>query len=113
MTEIVNTTGRLPLAIAALALLNGVFNPWLLPQTTAAVILLAPGLLVSSAALVVYLAYLLGALTTLVVAGVPAALYERLSGGRASGFAVCLVWLAATALLTLPAAGMAALLLLG
>jgi hypothetical protein len=104
---------RLPLAIAALALLNGVFNPWLLPQTTAAVILLAPGLLVSSAALVVYLASLLGALTTLVVAGVPAALYERLAGGRASPWSVCLVWLAATALLTLPAAGMAALLLLG
>jgi hypothetical protein len=106
-------TGRIPLAIAALALLNGVFNPWLLPQTTAAVILLAPGLLVSSASLVVYLAFLLGALTTLVVAGIPAALYERLSGGRASAFSVCLVWLAATALLSLPAAGMAALLLLG
>lgn len=113
MAETVNTTGRIPLAIAALALLNGVFSPWLLPQTTAAVILLAPGLLVSSASLVVYLAYLLGALTTLVVAGVPAALYERLAGGRASVYSVCLVWLAATALLSLPAAGMAALLLLG
>ncbi|SDT94257.1 hypothetical protein [Stappia sp. ES.058] len=106
-------TGRIALAIAAFALFNGVFNPWLLPQTTAAVILLAPGLLVSSAALVIYLAYLFGALVTLVVAGVPAALYERFAGGRASPFAVCLVWLAATALLTLPAAGMAALLLLG
>ena len=113
MTTPVTETGRIPLAIAALALLNGVFNPWLLPQTTAAVILLAPGLLVSSASLVVYLASLFGALTTLVAAGIPAALYERLTGGRATPFAVCLVWLTATALLSLPEAGMAALLLLG
>ena len=106
------THGQFPLAIAALALLNGVFNPWLLPQTSAAIILLAPALLVSSPELVAFLAFLLGAGVTVVFAGLPAALFEHLSGRRETTGTVWFIWLAATAFLTLPAAGVAAVLLL-
>jgi len=106
------TRSGIALAIAALALLNGVFNPWLLPQTSAGVILLAPALLVSSPGLVAFLAYLLGAGVTVVLAGVPAALVERMTGARDTTPAAWFVWLAATAALSLPAAGMAAVLLL-
>lgn len=100
------------LAIAGLALINGLFNPLLLPQTSAAIILLAPGLLLRSAPLVAFLAYLLGAGVTVVLAGLPAALFERLAGHDHTTYGSYLVWLCATAILSLPAAAFAAALLL-
>ena len=55
-----------------------------------------------------YLTTLLIAVMTLLVGGIPAALYERLRGVQASTPASLGIWLAATALLALPALASAA-----
>lgn len=99
-------------ATALLALANGFFNPLLAPQTMAAVILLAPPSVAAVPQMQVFLAIVLGALLTLVAGGVPAALYERVLGRQPGDRGTALVWLCATALLTLPAIVMAGQLLL-
>ena len=91
------------IGILGFALINGMFSPIVLPQATAAVLLLAPGLLITSAHLVAFLAYLLGATFTIMLAGIPAALYERVTGATESGSVSLWIWLACTALLSLPA----------
>ncbi|MEJ8570989.1 hypothetical protein [Microbaculum marinum] len=91
------------IGILGFALLNGMFSPILLPQTTAAVLLLSPGLLISSPHIVAFLAYIIGSTFTIMLAGIPAALYERVTGARESGPVSLWIWLACTALLSLPA----------
>lgn len=91
------------LGILGFALINGMFSPILLPQTTAAVLLLSPGLLISSPHVVAFLAYLLGSTFTIMLAGLPAAIYERIAGTKESTPASMWIWLACTGLLSLPA----------
>jgi hypothetical protein len=88
--------------VLAIAILNGIFSPamfiivtlhplWypsLLPQTL-------PFLLMTSS--------LLTATLTVMVAGVPAALYEKLVSGGEASHASNIIWIAGAALLTLPA----------
>jgi hypothetical protein len=93
----------LTVVLLAFAVINGMFSPLLLPQSAGAVLLLAPGLLISSPRLAVFLAYLLGAAVTVMLAGVPAAIYERLAGLNHSTPASMGIWLAGAAVLTLPA----------
>jgi hypothetical protein len=90
-------------ATAGASLLNGMpFSPVLLPF----VVLLKPfiaGTFLESGLALTYLASFLASATTLVVAGVPAALYERATGQTESNAASLLIWLAATlALVLLP-----------
>jgi hypothetical protein len=91
------------IGILGFGLISGMFSPIMLPQATAAVVLLSPGLFISSPHVVAFLAYLLGATFTIMLAGIPAALYERLAGSRDSTPASLWIWLACTALLALPA----------
>ena len=91
------------IGILGFALLNGMFSPILLPQTTAAVLLLSPGLLITSPHVVAFLAYILGSTFTVMLAGIPAALYERLTGSAESTATSLWIWLACTAVLSLPA----------
>jgi hypothetical protein len=89
--------------ILGFALLNGMFSPILLPQTTAAVLLLSPGLLISSPHIVAFVAYVLGSTFTIMLGGVPAALYEHVTGLSDSNSVSLWIWLVCTALLALPA----------
>lgn len=89
-------------AIVGVAIINGLFSPILLPQFVPISMLLlsmwqpSPGLLFFTASL--------GASTfTLVLSGVPAALYERFTGRQESTTASLLIWLAGAVVLTLPA----------
>ncbi len=91
------------IGILGFGLISGMFSPILLKQMTAVVLILAPGLLISSPAVVVFLAYLLGATFTIMLAGIPAALYERITGARESTPMSLWIWLAGTAILALPA----------
>lgn len=91
------------IGILGFGLLSGMFSPLLLKQMTAVVLVLAPGLLISSPAVVVFLAYLLGATFTIMLAGIPAALYERITGVRESTPVSLWIWLACTGILALPA----------
>lgn len=89
-------------AVIGLAILNGMFSPAIIPvfalhglwypfflPAILPAILLACSLIIST--------------FTLMLGGVPAALYERISGGRESTAMSGLIWLVAVALLTLPA----------
>ncbi|MEZ5926290.1 MAG: hypothetical protein R3D57_18115 [Hyphomicrobiaceae bacterium] len=87
---------------AALSLLNGMhFSPFF----DYGYILLKPiatGLLITSPLLSFYLTSLLLAASTLALAGVPAALFERWSGRRSTDATSLMVWLVAAAVLSFP-----------
>ena len=89
-------------AVVGVSILNGLFSPILLPQFVPISMLLlsmwqpGPSLLFFTASL--------GASTfTLVLSGVPAALYERITGKQESTTTSLLIWLAGAVILTLPA----------
>lgn len=90
-------------AIAGLSLMNGMaWSPTLFPFVVLLKALLA-GTFLASPIVLTYLASLLASATTLVLAGVPAALYERARGHADSTPASLMIWLAATlALVGLP-----------
>jgi hypothetical protein len=91
------------IGIAGLSLLNGMhFSPLFDP---AFVIFraFAPGFFLSSPLLLFYFTSLLLSAATLIIAGVPAALYERWAGARESTVVSLGIWLAATAALAAPA----------
>src|SRR5262245_48460078 len=90
-------------AILGFSLLTGIFSPGLVGNVSGALILLVPWLIALVPQLFVFLVYLVGATLTMMIAGVPAALYERVVGLTDSNLASMWIWLAATALLSLPA----------
>lgn len=87
--------------VMAVAIVNGIFSPWVL-----AIFVLYPiwypGWLPQYAQLVYMASSLILSTLTIMVAGVPAALYERLSG-HANAIVMASIWLAGAVLLTLPA----------
>jgi hypothetical protein len=89
--------------IVGFALANGMhFSPLFDP----AFLLLrpfAPALFISSPLLLFYFTSLVLATATLMLAGIPAAIYERLTGRSDSNEVSLWIWLAGTALLALPA----------
>jgi hypothetical protein len=91
------------IAVLAFGMLSGMFSTVLVSNVTGALLLLAPGLLVTSPHVLVFLVYLVGATLTIMAGGVPAALYERATEARESGVASMWIWLAGTALISLPA----------
>jgi hypothetical protein len=86
--------------VVAVAIVNGLFSPALLPVFALQGIWY-PFFLPASLPLILLLSSLLVSTLTLMMAGIPAALYERVAGksSRWSG----LIWLAAAILLALPA----------
>jgi len=91
------------IAIVAFGMLSGMFSTVLVPNIYGALLLLAPGLLVASPNVLVFLVYLVGATLTIMIGGIPAALYERTTGSRESGVVSMWIWLAGTAFVSLPA----------
>ena len=90
------------MVLVAVAIANGLFSPALLPVFALQGIWY-PFFLPASLPLILLLSSLLLSTLTLMLAGVPAALYERLIGDGKSSRASGLIWLAAAVLLTLPA----------
>ena len=89
-------------ATAGASLLNGMhFSPYFDPVA----ILLRPfiaGTFLATPILFLYLASIFISLMTLLIAGVPAAIYERLSGLKESNGASLGIWLVATLVVTIP-----------
>jgi hypothetical protein len=90
------------IGILGFGLISGMFSPIILPQSSLAVLLLSPGLLISSPHIVAFLAYLLGATFTIMLAGIPAAIYERIVKAKVSTTMSLWIWLSGTAILALP-----------
>ncbi len=90
--------------IVGLAVLNGMhFSPWL----DGAFILTKPffqiTFWISSPLLVFYFTSLALSTLTIMLAGIPAAIFERLTGRTETDGASLYIWLGATILLTIPA----------
>jgi hypothetical protein len=89
-------------AIAGASLMNGMhFSPYFDPIY----ILLRPfisGTLIATPIVLLYLTSIFCSFLTLMIAGIPAALYERWKGLKASTTTSLAIWLAATILIAIP-----------
>lgn len=92
--------------IAFFGMINGLFNQdWLL-FALLHVQILSPALLFGSVGLTLMFASLMVSTATIILGGIPAAVYERISGAKEDSTDASLwIWLSCTALLTLPAIG--------
>ena len=94
------------IGIAFFGMVNGIFNQTALLFALIHVQVLAPALLFGSTALTLMFSSLMVSTATIILAGIPAAIYERAIGAKDdSTLASLWIWLAGTALLTLPAIG--------
>ena len=94
------------IAIAFFGMVNGIFNQALVTFAVIFANILAPGLFFGSTPLTLMFASLMASTATIIVGGIPAALYERYIGAKDDSTPTSLwIWLACTALLTLSAVG--------
>jgi hypothetical protein len=94
------------IGIAFFGMVNGLFNQLWLLFALIHVQILAPALLFGSVALTLLFSSLMVSTATIILGGIPAALYERFIGAKEDSTEASLwIWLAGTALLTLPAMG--------
>ena len=92
--------------IAFFGMINGLFNQAAVPFAYLFAKVLAPALLFGSESLTLMFASLMVSTATIILGGIPAALYERYCGAKDDSTELSLwIWLAGTALLTLPAIG--------
>lgn len=90
------------IAILGFGIVNGIFSPFRL-MAHFVVIAMSPGFFVSSAGVVLLVSSLLTATITIMLGGIPAALYERVAGLEESNTTSLWIWLCGVALLSLPA----------
>ena len=94
------------IGIAFFGMINGIFNQLALLFALIHVQILAPALLFGSVPLTLMFSSLMVSTATIVLAGIPAAIYERFVGAKDDSTVISLwIWLAGTAILTLPAIG--------
>lgn len=94
------------IGIAAFGMINGLFNQLFLLFALIHVQILSPALLFGNVSLTLLFSSLMVSTATIILAGIPAALYERFAGAKDDSTEASLwIWLACTALLTLPAVG--------
>ena len=94
------------IGIAFFGMINGLFNQLWLLFALIHVQILAPALLFGSVSLTLLFSSLMVSTATIILGGIPAAIYERFKGVKEDSDAVSLwIWLAGTALLALPAIG--------
>jgi hypothetical protein len=91
------------IGIVLFATINGIFSPYLI-FVIPFVLVLMPGFLVGSTSVLFFASSILLATITLIVGGIPAALYERWTGAGESTDLSMWIWLAGVGILTIPAA---------
>jgi hypothetical protein len=93
-------------AIAFFGMINGLFNQTALLFALIHVQILAPALLFGSVPLTLLFSSLMVSTATIILGGIPAAVYERIIGAKEDSTEVSLwIWLAGAGVLTLPAMG--------
>jgi len=91
---------------AFFGMINGIFNQLALLFALIHVQILAPALLFGSVPLTLMFSSLMVATGTIILGGIPAALYERFVGAKDDSTEASLwIWLAGTGVLTIPAIG--------
>jgi hypothetical protein len=93
------------IGIAFFGMINGIFNQLALVFALLYVQPLAGPLLFGSVPLTLMFASLMVSTATVILGGIPAAIYERVTGASDSNDVSLWIWLAGTAILTLPAIG--------
>jgi hypothetical protein len=94
------------IGIAFFGMINGIYNEVPFVFTLLHVEIIAPALLFGSVPLTYFMASLMLSTATIILAGIPAAIYEHFTGPSDDSSTGSLwIWLAGTALLTLPAMG--------
>jgi hypothetical protein len=94
------------IGIAFFGMINGLFNQTWLLFTIVHMQIFAPALLFGSVSLSLMFASLMVSTATVILAGIPAALYERFTGATEDSTPVSLwIWLAGCGILCLPAIG--------
>jgi hypothetical protein len=92
--------------IAAFGMINGLFNQLFLLFALIHVQILSPALLFGNVSLTLLFSSLMVSTATIILAGIPAAIYEHVVGAKNDSTEASLwIWLAGTAILTLPAVG--------
>jgi hypothetical protein len=92
--------------IAFFGMINGLFNEDALIFTLIHMQILAPALLFGSVSLTLMFSSLMISTGTIILGGIPAAIYERATGPKDDSTEASMwIWLAGTAILTLPAMG--------
>ena len=93
------------IGIAFFGMINGLFNPLMpLAYVFSKVLMFVP--LFGSESLIFYFGALLLSTATIILGGIPAAIYERFIGAKDDSTEASLwIWLAGTAILTIPAIG--------
>ncbi len=88
--------------IAAISLINGMqFSPFLVIFAAGLAPILS-AFFITSPVLLFYFASLCAGVSTAILAGIPAALYERHFGGRETSVTSLAIWLAGTVVLSIP-----------
>jgi hypothetical protein len=94
------------IGIAFFGMINGLFNQLALLFALIHMQILSPALLFGSVSLTLLFSSLMVSTATIILGGIPAAIYERVVGAKEDSTEASLwIWLAGTALLTLPAIG--------
>ena len=94
------------IGIAFFGMINGLFNQVFLLFALIHVQILAPALLFGSVSLTLMFSSLMVSTATVIVGGIPAAIYERCVGAEDDSTEASLwIWLAGTGILTIPAIG--------
>jgi hypothetical protein len=93
------------IGIAFFGMINGMFHPLrVMSYILTKVLMTVP--LFGSEALIFYFSSLMLATATIILGGIPAAIYERFVGAKDDSTVLSLwIWLAGTAILTIPAIG--------
>ena len=94
------------IGIAFFGMVNGLFNQLWLLFALIHVQVISPALLFGSVPLTLMFASLMVSTATIILGGIPAALYERFMGAKDDSSETSLwIWLAGTGILTIPAIG--------
>jgi hypothetical protein len=94
------------IGIAFFGMINGLFNQTALVFALIHAQILAPALLFGSVPLTLLFASLMVSTATIIIAGIPAAIYEHFVGAKDDSTEVSLwIWLAGCGLLTAPVVG--------
>jgi len=95
-------------ALLAVAMLNGIFSPFFVITSQVMITSVMPFILLAGPAVTAFLASLVAATATIMLAGIPAALFERVTGRASTDAASWTVWVVTAALVSLPALARAA-----
>lgn len=94
------------IGIAFFGMVNGLFNQSWLLFALLHMQILAPALLFGSVSATLMVSSLMVSTATIILAGIPAAIYEHVVGAKDDSTDISMwIWLAGTGLLTLPAVG--------